>query len=64
MINDRWQESSKYPGSNPVVRMVKVKTLRGRYNRPVRTSRLPEPTVETDGLRPSRGSMLQTAGTD
>ncbi|KRX42060.1 hypothetical protein T09_10905, partial [Trichinella sp. T9] len=44
-----------YPGSDGVVRTVKVKTLKGTYHRSVRKLRLLEPAVDADGLRPSRG---------
>ncbi|KRX44308.1 hypothetical protein T05_6686, partial [Trichinella murrelli] len=47
-----------YPGSDGVVRTVKVKTLKGTYHRSVRKLRLLEPAVDADGLRPSRGESL------
>ncbi|XP_003382025.1 putative integrase core domain protein [Trichinella spiralis] len=47
-----------YPGSDGVVRTVKVKTLKGTYNRSVRKLRLLEPAVDADGLRPSRGEYV------
>ncbi|KRZ65356.1 hypothetical protein T10_2495, partial [Trichinella papuae] len=47
-----------YPGDDGVVRTVKVKTLKGTYNRPVRKLRLLEPAVDSDGLRPSRGENV------
>ncbi|KRX13015.1 Tigger transposable element-derived protein 6, partial [Trichinella nelsoni] len=47
-----------YPGSDGVVRTVKVKTLKGTYNRSVRKLRLLEPAVDADGLRPSRGDIV------
>ncbi|KRX85640.1 hypothetical protein T06_9948 [Trichinella sp. T6] len=47
-----------YPGSNGVVRTVKVKTLKGTYRRSVRKLRLLESAVDADGLRPSRGEYV------